>query len=123
MLGGTISQKRELARAASPVSHVTRDDPPFLIVHGDADHVVPYTQSVKLHEALKKAGVDSTLRTVKGAGHGFRNASLTERVAIDRAVAEFFDKHLKSAKTTDKQAKSGQEEDQGSKKKVAVPAQ
>lgn len=45
------------------------DTPPFLIVHGDQDPLVPYGQSVILVEALQKVGVDVTFYTVKGAGH------------------------------------------------------
>jgi dipeptidyl aminopeptidase/acylaminoacyl peptidase len=71
---------------------VSKAAAPFLIVHGDEDKTVPLQQSEELNEALKKAGVESTLHVIKGAGHGdppFRSqapAELTE---------EFFAKHLK----------------------------
>ena len=68
-----------VAKDASPITHVSADDPPFLIVHGTADVVVPYQQSTTFHEALQKAGVDSTLITVEGAGHGpFGNPKVTK---------------------------------------------
>jgi acetyl esterase/lipase len=60
------------ARAdASPVTHVTADAPPFLLVHGTADWLVPYAQSEQLHAALTAAGVSSTLVPVEGAEHIF----------------------------------------------------
>lgn len=89
LLGGPLDENLDKARAASPVSHITKDDPPFLIVHGDKDNVVPVRQSRVLAEALKKAGVDVTLRIVPGAGHGV--GSLDNQ----RLAKEFFDRHLK----------------------------
>ncbi len=71
LLGGLVTEKKALARLASPASHVTKDDPPFLIMHGDADPLVPHQQSELLHGLLVKAGVDSTLVIVPGHGHGF----------------------------------------------------
>jgi acetyl esterase/lipase len=60
------------ARAdASPVTHVTAEAPPFLLVHGTADWLVPYAQSEQLHAALTAAGVSSTLFPVEGAEHVF----------------------------------------------------
>jgi acetyl esterase/lipase len=60
------------ARAdASPVTHVTADAPPFLLVHGTADWLVPYAQSEQLHAALTAASVSSTLVPVEGAEHIF----------------------------------------------------
>ena len=74
---------------ANPITYVTKDDPPFLICHGDKDMLVPHNQSELLYDALKKAGVNVTFHTVKGGGHGFRDAE------ADRIVQEFFDKFLK----------------------------
>jgi acetyl esterase/lipase len=56
--------------AASPISHVSADDPPFLLIHGDADPVVPVEQSKLFREALAKAGVHVELKIVPGGGHG-----------------------------------------------------
>jgi dipeptidyl aminopeptidase/acylaminoacyl peptidase len=55
---------------ASPVSYVSPDDPPFLLMHGDKDESVPFAQSEDFEEALKEAGVTVKLLRVKGAGHG-----------------------------------------------------
>jgi acetyl esterase/lipase len=62
----------DAARAdASPVTHVTADAPPFLLVHGTADWLVPYDQSEQLHAALTGAGVDCRLEPVQNAQHIF----------------------------------------------------
>jgi acetyl esterase/lipase len=74
------------------LSHVAKDNPPFLIVHGDADKTVPFSQSERLTEALKKAGVDVTFVPIKDAGHGGPAFSTAEMTA---KYQEFFDKHLK----------------------------
>ena len=55
---------------ANPVTYVTPEAPPFLIVHGDRDPLVPYGQSLLLVDALRAAGVPVTFYTVVGAGHG-----------------------------------------------------
>jgi len=89
LIGGPIQQNREKVAMANPITYVTKDDPPFFIVHGDKDPIVPHHQSEILHQALKKAGVQTTLHTVKGAGHGFKNRN------VYPIVKEFFDKHLK----------------------------
>ena len=56
---------------ASPITHVTPDAPPFLLVHGTADWLVPYAQSEQLHAALTAAGVDCRLEPVENAMHIF----------------------------------------------------
>jgi acetyl esterase/lipase len=67
---GERSDREDLALAMSPLSHVRSDDPATFIVHGDADPTVPYTQSLRLEEGLKKAGVAVQLYTVRGGVHG-----------------------------------------------------
>ena len=57
---------------ASPIMYVTSDDAPFLLIHGDADPVVPFELSVAMQAALEKAGVSASLITVQGGGHGPR---------------------------------------------------
>ena len=97
LVGGPIQDEpyRSLARKADPITYVTKDDPPFLIMHGDKDMSVPLHQSELLYDALKKAGVDATLYVVKGAGHGLRNSEESSEKLFEM-VAEFFDKHLKT---------------------------
>jgi acetyl esterase/lipase len=59
------------AADASPVTHVTMDAPPFLLVHGTTDWLVPYAQSEQLHATLTAAGAESRLVPVAGAEHIF----------------------------------------------------
>lgn len=89
LIGGAIQQNKDKAAKANPITYVSKDDPPFLIMHGDKDNVVPYQQSELLRDALQKAGVPVTFKIVAGAGHGFGGRE------IDAQVAEFFEKHLK----------------------------
>jgi dipeptidyl aminopeptidase/acylaminoacyl peptidase len=69
-IGCTIKDHLDKARRASPITYVTKDCPPFLVVHGDADPRVSYSQSLLLAAALKQAGVPVIFYTVKGAKHG-----------------------------------------------------
>ena len=70
LLGGTVAEKPELAAAANPINYISPADPPFLIIHGDADPIVPINQSELLHAALEKAGVPSQFHIVQGGMHG-----------------------------------------------------
>jgi acetyl esterase/lipase len=63
--------RMELARRLSPITYVRRGLPPILSIHGDADDVVPYDQSVRLTKALKATGDDAELITIQGGQHGF----------------------------------------------------
>jgi len=69
LLGFPIADRPDEARQAMPLSHVRSDAPAFLIVHGDADPVVPPAQSDALHAALTRAGADSTSISLPGALH------------------------------------------------------
>ena len=84
--------ERRLAESANPIAYITNDDPPFLIMHGDQDPLVPLSQSRLLHEALEKGGVKSNLYIVKGAGHGFVPSG-----DMARTIVDFFDRNLKPA--------------------------
>jgi acetyl esterase/lipase len=97
LIGGPLAQKQEEARKASPITYVTPDDPPFLIVHGDRDVIVPFNQSELLEAALKKAGVDVTFVRVQRGGHGTFASTEPGPDEIQKAVEAFFDKHLKPA--------------------------
>jgi dipeptidyl aminopeptidase/acylaminoacyl peptidase len=96
---GTATADSDAVRKVSPVVYVTGDDPPFLILHGDKDTVVPLEQSQILDRALKNAGVPSTLIVIKNAGHSF-TPSPTQAVIspglneLALTMADFFDKYL-----------------------------
>src|SRR5262245_15898867 len=68
LVGGRVSDKKAVAAAASPITYVSPDDPPFLIIHGNKDMVVPYNQSERLSAALKKAKVECYFITVDEIG-------------------------------------------------------
>jgi acetyl esterase/lipase len=88
LFGGPMSQHPVEAKAASPVTYVSKDDPPFLHIHGTADNLVPYAQAEEFDAALEKVGVSSTLLTGKDAPHVFFSADLLSKMRV------FFDKHL-----------------------------
>jgi acetyl esterase/lipase len=91
LIGGNIQDNPEKCAKANPITYVTKDDPPFLIIHGDKDPLVPHHQSELLEAALKKAGVPVIFYTVKGGGHGgFKDPN------VPRLTREFFEKHLKN---------------------------
>ena len=95
LVGGAVQENKDKCKRANPITYVTKDDPPFLIVHGDKDPLVPHNQSVILYEALKRVGVKSKFYTVPGGGHGgFKDP------AIDRMVEEFFEQQLKPGQET-----------------------
>lgn len=79
----------EIGKSISPINHVTSDDPPTLIIHGDADALVPYQQAEIIVEKLKSVGVPSELVTKKGLKHGW------PEIGKDFAIlGDWFDKHL-----------------------------
>jgi acetyl esterase/lipase len=94
LFGAVPGERAELEKSASPVTFVSKDDPPFLIIHGTADTLVPYAQSTEFADALKRAGVDVVLQPVPGAGHGGPQFASP---AANRLYKKFFDKHLKGA--------------------------
>lgn len=71
MLGTAPAAAPERARAASPLTHVHADAPPFLLVHGDEDTMVDCSHSQSLASALRKAGSPVELWTVQRANHGW----------------------------------------------------
>lgn len=98
LLGGDVLQNRERAADASPVTHVTPDDPPFLIMHGDADDAVSLSQSELLHKALKRASIDATLKVFKGERHFGISSSEPFRPEFSALMDAFLDAHLKPNK-------------------------
>jgi acetyl esterase/lipase len=70
LVGGAIQQHPERVARANPITYVGAKTPPFLVVHGDHDPLVPYQQSVILAAALTAAGTALSFYTVVGGGHG-----------------------------------------------------
>ncbi|MBN1642074.1 MAG: alpha/beta hydrolase [Anaerolineae bacterium] len=87
---GSVEYRR--AREASPVSHVTPDDPPFFLIHGDADDTVPIAHAEAMVEALCGAGVPVKLRRVPGGVHG---PGLVADPEIAAEIVAWFDQHLR----------------------------
>ncbi len=87
------------AALASPVTYVSSDDPPFLILHGEVDTLVPIEQSQILLVKLQAAGVPAELVTVANAGHSFRpedgKSINPTRKEIAQMVVKFFEEQLR----------------------------
>ena len=95
---GVATADSPILLEASPIGKVKKDAPPFFIIHGENDTVVPFSQSQRFHDALVKAGARSRLLPVKNAGHtllpagGFVSPSY---MAIADEIYAFFDANLK----------------------------
>lgn len=96
LIGGAIKDHLAQAVAASPITYVSANDPPFLIQHGTDDMTVPFHQSVELDSALKAVGVAVRFHAIAKTGHGGGGFAAD---STRRRVAEFFDRHLKAPAT------------------------
>jgi acetyl esterase/lipase len=96
-LGGSPREKPDAAAKASPLTFVSKDDAPVLTFQGTKDPLVPFTQAIKLAEAMTSAGVSGRVELMIGAQHGWGGAEM------DRTISEtftFLDRHLKAAGIT-----------------------
>ena len=91
MLGKNAALHEEEAMKACPISYVTKDAPPFLLLHGTNDHTVPYTQGEAMYEALTKAGADADLIAIEGADHADLHFFQRE---VWKIIADFFKEKL-----------------------------
>lgn len=91
-LGGTPEEKPEEVKRASPITFVSKDDPPVLTFQGTKDPLVPHTQAFTLTDAMTQAGGAGRVELLIGAGHGWGGAMLKETLAETQA---FFDQALK----------------------------
>jgi acetyl esterase/lipase len=89
LFGGPVEANAALARLASPISHVSADDPPVLTLHGTADQTVPIVQAERFEVAAKRAGAAHVLVRIVGGRHGVDYAEDRERARL------FFDLHLR----------------------------
>ena len=100
-LGGSRAEKPEIYDAASPAAFVDKDDAPVFFYNGSTDLLVPvkihrtigYAGPTALHAALEKAGVETDLHIIKGAGH---LSAIMNRTALEAGYV-FLDKHLKGS--------------------------
>ena len=74
-LGGTVAERPDTYRKASPYTYATKDAPPFLFFHGSEDELVPVDQSRRMADKLKVDGVPVQLVVLAGERHGFSDAS------------------------------------------------
>lgn len=90
---GTPAEKMDEAKKidVSPATFVSKDDPPMLIVHGDADTVVPFAHAQVLFAKLKAAGTDCELLVITGGEHNVAGGGVGES---PQKAMEFFAKHL-----------------------------
>lgn len=95
LVGAPIATVPEKAKHASPITWVSKDDVPSLIVHGTKDELVPYPQSVELEKRLEESGVKTILLTVEGGGHGGGFGP-----SVSEAVETFLAHHLLGAEVT-----------------------
>ena len=79
---------------ASPVTYVTSDDAPTLLIHGDADELVAYENSEVMRDALDRAGVPADLLRIPGGGHGPTFPGATNPPDFVGAMVEWFDRYL-----------------------------
>jgi acetyl esterase/lipase len=95
--GGTLDRfpalnfEKEKAPDYSPIVHVSPDDPPTLLIHGDKDKLVPVNNSKVIHEAFQKNNVKTQLIIIEGAEHGFRGEDAKRAGA---AMASWFEQTL-----------------------------
>jgi acetyl esterase/lipase len=94
LLIGVPLETREKSRVVSPVTYISTDDPPILILHGTHDALVPYAQSVQFAAELMAQGVPVWLQTLPGAGHG---GPAFTKPAVLTLMHDFFGKFLKGA--------------------------
>ncbi len=82
--------RAKIARDVSPAYHVSQDDPPTLIIHGDKDYLVPLQQSQLIMEKFQEAGVPHSLVVKTGEAHGWKDWQNDMRT-----IADWFDQYLK----------------------------
>ncbi len=91
LVGGPLQTRLEQVRQANPISYIRGKEPPFLILHGDQDTIVPIGQSELLYQALATARNNVTFVPLRGEGHFFSVAGLQQ---IERLIGEFFSRQL-----------------------------
>ena len=87
-----LNFEKEKAAAISPILFVSPDDPPTLLIHGDADTTVNISHSQRMFQALQENRIKSDFITLPGAGHGFRDADAQKAQA---ALVAWFEETLK----------------------------
>lgn len=94
-----LNFEKEKGADYSPLVHVSPDDPPTLLIHGDKDPLVPVAASHIMYEALQKNKVESKVVIIEGAAHGFRGEDATRATA---AMVAWFEKTLLKQSSSDR---------------------
>lgn len=102
LVDGPLEERGELVRMANPIAHIRPGTPPFLIIHGEDDEVVPVQQAVKLYDALVASGSEATLVRLPDADHWLAAPAhgITTEGAWDevgRHAIGFFSEHLRAS--------------------------
>ncbi|GAA4324245.1 alpha/beta hydrolase [Mucilaginibacter gynuensis] len=92
LLGAMTLDRPDIAAYASPVTYIDKDDPPFIIFHGDKDQLVPFWESRQFYARLKLAGVKAELVKLPGVGHAGGEFSAP---AMQKKVIDFLNEVLK----------------------------
>jgi len=92
LIGANLGEDKQKGAAVSPVHYVSSDNPPFLILHGTKDALVPLAQSEEFAAALEAKGVKVLFQKFPGGGHG---GPMFGRPAVNELIQKFFDKNLK----------------------------
>lgn len=90
-LGGVPSEIPEIAKQASTTTYITKNSPPYILLHGDEDKPVPHSQSELLKEKLDRFGVANELYIEKGVGH---SANIFDSPKYVPSVVKFVEKYL-----------------------------
>ena len=92
-MGGEYEHLKDAYHLASPIEHVSKDDPPVLSLHGSIDELVPVSQAIRLHERLDEHQVHNALDVVVGWPH-----TMDLQVDVNRRcqyiMTEFLRQHL-----------------------------
>lgn len=94
LVGGQIRERLDMVRQANPITYARADAPPFLLVHGQQDKIVPINQSELLAQALQASGNNVTFVAIPAAGHNF-GANEPSWAEAQRLTLAFFEQHLR----------------------------
>jgi len=89
-----VAHQDDRLAAASPVTYANSQAPPFLIVHGEDDHFVPFSQALRLQQSLQAVHAPVELVTVHHADHGLRGHPEPSQAAVAQLLVDFFQRHL-----------------------------
>jgi acetyl esterase/lipase len=93
-LGAFPGDRPEIATLASPIAHVTAGDPPFLLVHGTNDELVPVAQSRRMAAALRQVGTPASVLELRGTGHSFVGLAASDNDTVRCTVEAFLTRWL-----------------------------